>query len=224
MKKEMQIEILAVGTKLSPQSAGQHSLVALAEQHGIPVLSSLDEMPEADYIVSVQHHEILKQAHIDKAKKIAVNLHMAPLPEYRGCNQFSYAILDQKTEFGTTIHTMDARIDHGDILFEKRFPIPPNCWVSDLHQLCVDASFALFKSSIPDLLTGNYHPIPQSDLIEHRGSALHYRHEINQMKVIDLSWNQDKIMQHIRATYMPGFEPPYTMIDGRKIYFSETWE
>jgi hypothetical protein len=40
------------------------------------------------------------------------------------------------------------------------------------------------------------------------------------IKVIDLSWDKEKIERYIRATSMPGFPPPYCIIDGRKISFS----
>jgi hypothetical protein len=42
--------------------------------------------------------------------------------------------------------------------------------------------------------------------------------------VIDLNWSSDAIARHIRATYMPGFEPPYAMIGTQKIYFKKEWE
>ena len=105
-------------------------------------------MPNVDFIYSVQYHQILKKEDIQKAGIIALNLHMAPLPEYRGCNQFSFALLDNKKEFGTTIHQLDAQIDHGDLLFEKRFPIPENCWIEQLYSLTYDASLLLFKESL----------------------------------------------------------------------------
>ena len=47
---------------------------------------------------------------------------------------------------------------------------------------------------------------------------LHYRNEINKLKRIDLSWDTDKINRYIRATSMNGFEPPFTVIGGKKIF------
>ena len=60
---------------------------------------------------------------------------MAPLPEYKGCNQFSFAIIDEVNEFGTTIHEIEASIDSGPIIAEKRFFINNNLWVKDLYEL-----------------------------------------------------------------------------------------
>ena len=119
---------------------------------------------------------------------------------------------------------MDASIDHGDILFERRFQIPPNAWVEDLYELTFNESLDLFIETIADILEGNYSKIPQVNLIQKRGTSIHYRSEINDLKNINLSWDQQKIERHIRATYMPGFEPPFTMLDGEKLYFKKEWK
>lgn len=194
-----------------------HELAALAVQNGIPLIASLELLPDCDIIYSVQYHEILKAEHIAKARQGAVNLHMAPLPEYRGSNQFSFAILDKKTEFGTTIHKIDTGIDSGDILFQKRFPIPENCWVGELYKRTYDASIKLFCQTLPNLITGNYQTVSQKLLISKYGTSLHFRKEMADIKKIDLDWDKDKIERHIRATSMPGFEPPYCIVDGEKV-------
>lgn len=221
IKDELNINIAALLTNSRKEFGEGHDLTALAAAYNIPVAADLDDIPSCDILYSVQYHKILKQEQIDRAGQIAVNLHMAPLPEYRGSNQFSFAIIDQKKEFGTTIHQMDSRIDHGDILFQKRFPIPENCWVNDLYQLTFDASAALFKETLADIVAGNYHPISQLSLEAQYGSSLHYRNEINDIKCIDTSWDKEKIQRYIRATSMTGFEPPYYIENGKKMYFSQ---
>ncbi len=220
-KDALGIEIAGLLTQARKEFSGDSDLVALAEQYNIPVLQNLDELPEVDILYSVQYHLILKQQHIDKARQIAVNLHMAPLPEYRGSNQFSYAILDEKKEFGTTIHKIDSRIDHGAILFDKRFAIPDNCWVNELYQLTFDASLSLFKETLWSIVNGRYLEMPQSALIDKHGTSLHFRNEAASIKQIDLSWDKEKIERHIRATSMPGFEQPYTIINREKVYFTK---
>jgi methionyl-tRNA formyltransferase len=145
---------------------------------------------------------------------------MAPLPEYRGCNQFSFAIADNASEFGTTIHAMDAQIDHGDIAFEYRFALQPNTWISKLYAQTETASLQLFKTSLDKIITDDITYTTQQSLIAQRGTSMHYRKDIQQLKQIDLNWDADKINRHIRATYMPGFEPPFTMLQNKKIYFT----
>ena len=198
---------------------GSLSVRKTAESHGIPVLPSLEAYlasEEVDLAISVQYHQILKPVHISKARERTVNLHMAPLPEYRGCNQFSFSIVNGDTEFGTTIHEMDAGIDSGHILAERRFPMPEGCFVGELYELAHKESFELFKEALPDLVSGKLEPIPQSDRKGVR-SELHYRKEIDSLKRIDPDWNADKISRHVRATAMPGFPPPYMILGGKKV-------
>ncbi len=220
-KNALDIEITGLLTHARKEFGNAHDLNSLANEHSIPIINSPEEIPACDIIYSVQYHEVLKQVHIQKAAEIAVNLHMAPLPEYRGSNQFSFAILEEKKEFGTTIHQIDSRIDHGDILFQKRFQIPENCWVNDLYELTYNASIRLFQQTLAHLVAGNYKPVPQETLIAKFGTSIHYRKEMAEIKQIDLNWTKEKIERHIRATSMPGFEPPYAVIDGKKIHFNQ---
>ncbi len=219
-KEALDIEIAGLLTHARKEFGNAHDLNILAMEHGIPVLDSLEDLPECDLMYSVQYHEILKQEHLDKAK-VTINLHMAPLPEYRGSNQFSFAIIEKKEEFGATIHLVDTQIDHGDILFQKRFPIPANCWVGDLYQLTYDASLNLFRQTLGHVVSGNYQPVSQASLIGKFGTSLHYRKEMAALKIIDLDWEKEKVERYIRATSMPGFEPPYCIVDGKKIHFTK---
>lgn len=219
--KKLDYNILGVLTN----SRGEN-IKTLAQKAQIPVLNDLDAFlalkEEVDIAISVQYHLILKKEHINKAKDITINLHMAPLPEYRGCNQFSFAIIDGKSEFGTTLHRLEEGIDSGDILFEKRFPMEQDIWVDQLYEKTFKASLELFQESLSKILANQYKCTPQKELISERGTTLHYRKEIQEIKRIDLNWSSEKIQSHIRATYFPGFEPPYTQIGNQKIYFTKT--
>lgn len=212
------IEVVGVLTN-NTNRLGKADLTQLAAAYEVPVLPDLEALLqlEVDILISVQYHQILKGKHLAVAKKQAINLHMAPLPEYRGCNQFTFAIIDDQKEFGTTLHIMNEGIDSGDILAEQRFAIPPNCFVKELYELTFEASCSLFENKIGEVLTGNCPPIPQADLMGERSCSIHYRKEIAAAKKIDLNWDEAKIWRHVRATSMPGFPPPYAEINGVKL-------
>ena len=189
----------------------------LCRKNHFPLLESLDDFlntPNVDLAVSVQYHEILKTQHIKHAGLI-VNLHMAPLPEYRGCNQFSFAIIDGASTFGTTIHLLEEGIDSGPIIAERRFSIPPDIWVSKLYELTFKESVELFRETFPILLEAQPEAVAQETLLAARGSQLHFRREIEELKCLDLSWDKARLEKHIRATYMPGFAPPYFVCAGK---------
>ena len=222
--KALNVEVIGVLTNTKHiLNANEHDIVALCQKNGVkivPNLSAFLEIAAVDIIISVQYHQILKQRHIDKARQIAVNLHIAPLPEYRGCNQFSFAILDKAKMFGTTIHKMETKIDAGDILFESRFAIPEKCMVSELYALSLEKTLLLFQKHLADIVNENYVGTPQAAFLGKRKSSFHRRRDIQDIKKIDLSWPKERIERHFRATYFPPFEPPYAVVDGRKVYFS----
>jgi hypothetical protein len=56
------------------------------------------------------------------------------------------------------------------------------------------------------------------------GTSLHMRKEMAALKVIDLNWDKEKTERHIRATSMPGFEPPYFLLNGEKVYIKREKE
>jgi methionyl-tRNA formyltransferase len=218
-QNNLQYNIVGVLSNDNARFDASLSVLQLATANHIPILQSLDDIPAVDILYSVQYHQILSAATIGKAKR-AYNLHMAPLPEYRGCNQFSFAIADGAKEFGTTIHAMDAKIDHGDIAFETRFALPETIWISELYAQTEAASLALFKTSLDKIINNQITYTSQNSLIATRGTSIHYRKDIQQLKQIDLNWDAAKIDRHIRAAYMPGFEPPFTMLQNKKIYFT----
>ena len=216
---KLNYEIIGVLTDPKSENIQNYSL-----KNNLKLLSSLDDylsLRNIDITISIQYSKILNLHHIKKAKDLAINLHMAPLPEYRGCNQFTIAIIEEKKIFGTTIHKLEEGIDSGDILFESRFEIPKGCWVDELYEITYQKSLELLNKSLSDIISMNINPIPQATLKKERGSSLHYRDEINDLKKIDLSLSKYEIEKYIRATSMGGFESPFTEIDGKKIFFKK---
>lgn len=216
----LNIEVIAIGTQHRKEFSTENAIEVLAHNNHIPLINHPDEIPACDIIYVVQYHKILKNTHINQAKQIAVNLHLAPLPEYRGCNQFSFAIFHGATTFGVSIHKIDSGIDSGDILFEDRFPLAPNTWVKDLFNTSVNKGIALFKATLADIVAENYTLTPQSKLIAQRGLNEHKRKDIQALKQIDFNESKEKTQKRIRATLMPGFEPPFVIIDGKKFYIT----
>ena len=189
----LNIEVIGLLSRARSEFGSGSDLYALAAEYHVPVIQNLDDLPECDILYSVQYHEILKPHHIAMARQVAVNLHMAPLPEYRGSNQFTFALLDGKKEFGTTIHILDEGIDNGDILFQKRFPIPDGCWVNELYEITFTESVKLFRYTLGHIISGKYQRLPQQELISKYGGNFHARKEMNDAKVIDLAWDKDRI-------------------------------
>lgn len=219
-QEELNFVVIAAGTQERKEFGASASVADLAEKCGIPLIAGPDELPDCDIIYSVQYHKILKERHINKAKQIAVNLHLAPLPDYRGCNQFSFAIFNGAVTFGVTIHEIDTGVDSGDILFEERFPLPDDIWVKDLFDRTVGKGQELFEQTLSAVIKGHYTRTPQSELVPERGMQLYNRKDISWLKQLSLEEPAFKTARRIRATYMPGFEPPYFTIGDKKMFIT----
>lgn len=81
----------------------------------------------------------LAGSHIFSAEEIAaarcgiVNLHLAPLPQYRGRYSAGHALRNGETEFGVTLHYIDEGIDTGPVIAIRRFAIAKHETVDSLR-------------------------------------------------------------------------------------------
>jgi methionyl-tRNA formyltransferase len=78
--------------------------------------------------------EIVPAAILDRLGYGAVNFHPGP-PSYPGWAPAHFALYDQATEFGVTVHVMIDKVDAGPILNLSRFAIPAEISVLDLEGL-----------------------------------------------------------------------------------------
>jgi methionyl-tRNA formyltransferase len=225
--EKLNAEVVAVfENSNSPLSNKEHSLQILADQFNIPQYSDkshLIQIPNVDFIFSVQYNQILTPEEIEVAKLLAVNLHMAPLPEYRGCNQFSFALIDKAEEFGTTLHVLEPGTDAGAIIFEKRFKIRENEFVTDLYNRTLGFSILLFQEKLEAMLNRDFQLTPQPELFDERGTSFHFRNEIEQLKRINASWPLEKQKRYFRATFFPAFEPPVLVSEEGEKQLSLDW-
>ena len=214
--KEYKIDILAVFSNEN-STFGGGSFKELCDSKGIPFYTDIQNLSEIkepiDYLISIQFHQILNKNHLNHARIRAVNLHMAPVPEYRGCNQFSFAIYNKEDTFGTTLHIMNEGIDSGDIIAEKRFNIHSGITVEELLELTVKESMSLFSENFSVIFDQKRELTPQIG-----PSRTYYRKDIAKLKEIKLQDSEDEIDLKMRSSFMPGFKPPYIIIKDKKYY------
>ena len=93
----------------------------------------------------------------------AVNIHGALLPQYRGCNPTQWALLNNETVTGVTMHYMDAKFDTGDIIAQRRVPILFTDTWRDIQQRSNRAIESMLQDEMPGLLAGTNNRIPQDE-------------------------------------------------------------
>ncbi len=126
------------GLKLMPSPVKQRALAA-----GLPILqpASLREASaqaalaalSPDVMVVAAYGLILPQAVLDIPRFGCLNIHASLLPRWRGAAPIQRAILAGDAETGVAIMQMEAGLDTGPVLAERRTPIGPRETTGSLH-------------------------------------------------------------------------------------------
>ena len=139
------------------------------ERQGFEViLAKRDDLPRiaaatrADILLSIGFQYILPEKVI-KCYKLALNSHPTLLPKYRGPTSGTYILLNAETESGLTVHLLDAGMDTGPIVWQKKFLISP----FDTLRSVQNKSYALEPEALAEALqlsqTEGFIPQPQDE-------------------------------------------------------------
>jgi methionyl-tRNA formyltransferase len=91
-----------------------------------------------------------------------VNVHYAPLPEYRGRANVNWAIINGEAETAITIHVMAPGLDAGNIIYQKRAPIGPDDTVGDLYAILNELQRQVLGETVARYISG-YDGEPQDE-------------------------------------------------------------
>ena len=78
---------------------------------------------DCDLFVSMSFNQIFKESIMTIAKYGLINCHAGKLPFYRGRNILNWALINDESEFGITVHFVDSGIDTGDIILQNNYEI-----------------------------------------------------------------------------------------------------
>jgi methionyl-tRNA formyltransferase len=195
---------------------GRQGVRELARQAGLPVVRRRELLEiDFDILLSVLYPFVIEAPIIGCARRMAVNLHEAPLPRWRGCNAPSHAILAGDTTYGTTLHVLAAQLDAGDILAEDRFGLTGSETARELYRRTGERSLALFRRAFPGLLAGELPPRPQ----EEDESFCNGRDSLISLKQIDPHTTPEQLDRRVRALDFLPWEPAYIEDErGGRIY------
>ena len=110
-----------------------YSVAAVAGKYGVPVTEAVNVNSEeflahlrdlgVEFIVSISGTQYYGRTLRDQVSHGIVNCHGALLPKYRGLMPSFWTLANGETEGGVTVHLVDAKIDNGPILVQKRYEI-----------------------------------------------------------------------------------------------------
>ncbi len=140
------------------------SVAALAERHGIPVITPEDANDPAvvaqiaalkpDFFFSFYYRNMMKEALLAIPTRGAYNMHGSLLPKYRGRVPVNWAVIHGERETGATLHEMVIKPDAGGILAQQAVPILPDDTAFEVFQKVTLAAEMALDRILPDLLAG----------------------------------------------------------------------
>lgn len=157
---------------------GIQELWQISEKYALPYISEKDiHLTESEYLICVNWGTIFKKEVLNTPVLGCLNLHTAPLPDYRGCHCYTHAIMNREKFYGTTLHFMSERIDEGDILSIKHFPIMEKDTAFSLYERASEYSFPMFCEAIWRLLDGSYERVSQKEYAVQNSKSPAYYNE-----------------------------------------------
>jgi methionyl-tRNA formyltransferase len=126
------------------------------EERGLSTLGAI----APDMILAVHFPYIVPPVVLQIPRIGVLNLHPAYLPYNRGWHTASWAIIEG-TPVGATLHFMDADVDTGDIVHQKRLAIAPDDTADRLYARIKQLELEVFKEAWPTVTTGTIPRTPQ---------------------------------------------------------------
>lgn len=191
-----------------------------AVRHGIPVFQpvkiktpeSMEELKkyEADIYIVAAFGQILSREILEMPRFGCVNIHASLLPKYRGAAPINQCILDGERETGVTIMQMDAGIDTGDILTQKKVIIEDKETAQSLFDKLAQAGAELIVETLPMIEKGEITPVRQDERL-----ASHVKMMDKSMGKID--WTQDAACIERLVRGLDPWPSAYTFCQSRSV-------
>jgi methionyl-tRNA formyltransferase len=239
----------AVGTVVAvvtqpdrPRGRGQHvtpsAVKAEAEQARLVVLqppklkgTDFGERLRAlrlDVAVVAAYGRILPPDVLSAPRLGCVNVHASLLPRWRGAAPIQWAIAAGDVETGVSLMQMEAGLDTGPVLAERRTPILPTDTSETLHVRLAELGGALVREELPRHLAGALTPRPQptegvtlARLVEKEDGRLDWTRpavELERRVRAFVPWPGGwtplghQVLKVWRAEVVPGSGPPGTVL------------
>jgi folate-dependent phosphoribosylglycinamide formyltransferase PurN len=166
-----QLELMLVRAGLRRQAVG--SRAAIAATHRLPVIHGRNpNAPEfiarvraarIDLIVVAGFNRILKGDLIRTPPLGCINVHPSLLPKYRGPDPCYWVLHNREAVSGVTVHVITEKIDAGDIIAQREFPIDAGESEQSLRAKATRVAGELLLDTLPALARGTAARIPQDE-------------------------------------------------------------
>jgi methionyl-tRNA formyltransferase len=198
------------------------SVRELAERAGVPAIAPENvNAPEPlaivanaspDFLFSFYFRHMLKRPVLALAKRGALNLHGSLLPRFRGRAPVNWVLVLGESETGLTLHYMDEKPDHGDIVAQRAVAIDRDDTALTLTRKLAVVARELLRGAIPQLAAGTAPRIRQ----DHTRST-YFGGRSPEDGAIDWRAPAERVRNLVRAVTDP-WPGAFTSLRGRTLY------
>ena len=170
---------------------------------------------EADIFLVVAYR-ILPEEIIGIPKHGAINLHVSLLPKYRGAAPIQWALMNGDTETGVTVFQLNKKVDAGDILVQKKFPIYDDDNMLTLGTRLCNSGAEIMIDVIGKIEEGSIGILKQNQ------ESVSFAPKITKkMRCINWSWSAIKIHNWVRG--LSPYPSMYTFLNGKNMKVFKTF-
>jgi len=106
---------------------------------------------KVELVVLAGFMRVLKTPMLEAFPRRIINIHPSLLPKFPGLEAWKQALGAGETVTGCTVHFVDEKVDHGDIIAQREVPILPNDTAESLQARIQVAEHELYPEVIAEL-------------------------------------------------------------------------
>lgn len=200
------------------------AIIDFAKKNNIPIFIGNPRKGKAqkfiaaqsiDLLLSVNYLFIVESNLINWPSKAAVNLHGSLLPKYRGRTPHVWAIINNESETGVTVHFITAGIDEGDIIDQVVIPIDTKDTGADILNKYIEV-----YPQLVDKVLKKFKKEKVTGLKQNESKASYFGKRTPEDGIINWNWQKERIYNWVRAQAHP-YPGAFSFLRGEKIVIDQ---
>ena len=189
-----------------PRHRGPVPVLELAQKLKLPVYTAanktgLDELFdnhkfESEAAILIDFGIIVSQKVIDSFPLGIINSHFSILPEWRGADPITFAVLSGQKQTGVSLMLLVEKMDEGPLLAYSEYDMPAGITTPRLTDALIELSRVLLVNTLPKYFNGQLQPFPQTVT---KREVSYSRKLVKEDGLIDWSKQAEVLEREVRA-------------------------
>ena len=103
---------------------------------------------EVEVVVLAGFMRVLKEQMLAAFPRRIVNIHPSLLPKFPGLEAWKQALAANEKWTGVTVHYVDEKVDHGDVIAQRKVPVMPGDTPESLHARIQEVEHMLYPEAL----------------------------------------------------------------------------